>query len=259
MIGTPLGAGSIGHVLVDGIGRDDHASGMNRDVARQADDALGQADDLGPGFREIDPAQLGQLSEPGQQVVVFTGGFPEPGQPPRHLADLAVGQSVHLGRFANGHAGPEGHVVADHGRVTGILIQNRINDPVAFIPGKIDVDVGRVLAPRVEKALEVEIVLDGADVCDPHAVGHQRCGAATPSADTRAAVHDVLNHQEVRRKTHLPDDTQFVFQAFNHRFGQVVTVAAPGTGVGGLPQKVLGRFAPAHRARAAEPYRCGDR
>ncbi len=86
-------------------------------------------------------------------------------------------------------------------------------------------------------------MLDGADVGDPHAVGDQRGGAAAPAADARAAVHDVLHHQEIRRKPHLFDDAQLVLQALHYRFGQVVAVTAPCAGISGLPQELLGRIA----------------
>ena len=97
-------------------------------------------------------------------------------------------------------------MIADHGCVPEILRQNRIDNPVPFVPGEIDIDVGWILTSGVEKTFEVEIVFDRADVCDPHAVSNQRRGAATPTTDARAAGHNILNHQEVGRKTHLPDD-----------------------------------------------------
>ena len=105
--------------------------------------------------RNVELAQLRQLLEMGEQIVLFGGNLPEPGQTFGDLADFAFGQAIHLGCFADGHPGPEGDMIADHRGMTVILLQNRIEHIIALIPGEINIDVRRVFAARIQKALEI--------------------------------------------------------------------------------------------------------
>ena len=228
------------NVFVYGVGGDHNTADVNGNVTRQPDNPLGQANDLRPRLREVELLQFRQLPQSVQQVAVFRCRFPEPGQAFGDLPDLPVGEPVHLGRFADGHPGPEGHVVADHGRMACVLRQDRIEHCIAFVPGKVDIDVRRVLAARVEKTLEIEVVLDRAHVGDSHAVGHQRGRTAAAPADARAAGDNVLHHQKIGAKPHLPDDLQFVLQPLDDRFGQVVSVAFAGAPVGSPAQELFG-------------------
>ena len=107
-------------------------------------------------------------------------------------------------------------------------VQHALNHRVALIPGKIHVDVGRVLAARIQKAAEVEVVLDRADIGDAQAVGHQGGGPRAPAAGARAAGDDVAHDEKIGRKPHAVDDAQLVLQTVHHRFGQIA-----GRSVGG--------------------------
>ena len=56
---------------------------------------------------------------------------------------------------------------------------------IAFIPGEVHIDIGRVGAAWIQEALEIEVVLDGADIGDSQAVGHQGGGPRTATACSR--------------------------------------------------------------------------
>jgi hypothetical protein len=81
---------------------------------------------------------------------------------------------------------------------------------------------GRLAARRVQKALEEQIVLDGIDGGDAHAVGHQRVGDAAAGRDgdllLAGKAHDVGHEQEERRKAVAADGSQLRREACLQRW-----------------------------------------
>ena len=144
----------------------------------------------------------------------------------RHqLGDLVaddVRVAEHAGRVA--HRGPRlDRGEGDHLRdvVVAVLLR-RVPDHLAAVAGvEVHVDVGHLLATRVEHPLEQQVVLDRVDVDDAQAVRDARTGRAPPpGADPDPArlrvVHEVPHDEEVRREPHRLDDVELVLDALDH-------------------------------------------
>src|SRR3954454_13586981 len=128
------------------------AAGMEREVARHPHQRLGLAGEVAPGGRQIERLEVGGCGERGLQREVL-----EDRNPPGDLADLAGGTAVDLGYLAQRAPETEAVVVRHHGRLgPGIPLDDVGQHPVALVPGKIEVDVGRVLPLGVEETLEEE-------------------------------------------------------------------------------------------------------
>ena len=111
---------------------------------------------------------------------------------------------------------------------------------VALVPGKIEIDVGRILPLGIEEALEEEPGAERLDVGDAEAVAHDRVGHRAAAAVGGAVLDDVLHHQEVVGEALLPDDAELVLQpvAGDRRDGAVAPLGA-GVGEGAEPPERL--------------------
>src|SRR5207237_3316356 len=99
---------------------------------------------------------------------------------------------------------------------------------------EVHVDVGHLLAARVEEALEQEAVADGVDVDDAQAVGDAAAAGRTasgPDSDAPFArvADEVPDDEEVGGEAHLRDDAQLVVEPLRDRRRQGVAVTPPGT------------------------------
>jgi hypothetical protein len=65
------------------------------------------------------------------------------------FVDLALRQPDILWRFPDGHARLKQNVIGHHGRVAAVCLKHRSEDVIPFVPGKIDINVGRVLATGI--------------------------------------------------------------------------------------------------------------
>ncbi len=89
---------------------------------------------------------------------------------------------------------------------------------------EVHVDVGHRDAFGVEEPLEQQLVMDRIELGDAERVRHHRTDcAASPGPDPDAAAlrvaHEVCDDEEVARKTHLADDTEFVVGLLPVRIG----------------------------------------
>ncbi len=184
-----------------------------------------------------------------------------PGNSPGHLADLAVGTAVDLGHLAERPPQPEGVVVGDHRRArVRVALEDVGQDPVALIPGEVEVDVGRVAALGIEKALEQEPGAQRLHVGDAEAVAHHRVGDRAAAAVGGAVLHDVVHHEEVVGEVLDCDDGQLVLQpvAGDRRHRAVAPLGAlpgqrpePGQGVVGVRHPR--RYRPSDRNPVSAP------
>ena len=85
-----------------------------------------------------------------------------------------------------------------------VLLEDIIEDAVPFVPGEIDVDVGRIRTPFVEEAFEKEIVRDRLHVGDPEAVRNQARGRGSTAARSRRLPDNVPHDQEIGGRTLCP-------------------------------------------------------
>ncbi len=182
---------------------------MEREVPRRAHQRRRRPRQLEPARRQIEPRVVRVLGEqPVDRDVVAV-----PRNPAGHLADLARGAAVHLGHFAQRAAELEGVVVRHHrGAGHRVAAEHPGEDVVPLVPGEVEVDVGRVLPLRVEKALEQEPGAEWLHVGDAERVAHDRVGHRAPAAVGGSVLDDVLDHQEVVGEALHPDDGELVLE-----------------------------------------------
>ena len=144
-------------------------------MARQADQPAGKRQDFRPGRAEILVLQRRQFGQALGQTLRAAGV--QPGNALGQPGDLVAGQPEGLGGFSDGHARLKKDVVADHGTVAAEILQHLTEHLVPLVPGKIDIDVGGIGPAGVEKAFEIEIVLDRANISDIETIGDDRCRA----------------------------------------------------------------------------------
>ena len=85
-----------------------------------------------------------------------------------------------------------------------------IDHPLAVVLAKVDVKVGHRHPLRVEEPLKQQVITDRVQIRNAQRVGNERSSTRAPARPHRhavllAPVDEVLNDQEVTRKTHLND------------------------------------------------------
>ena len=134
---------------------------------------------------------------------------------PGDADDLVFRQPVDLGDFAHRAGGLEADLVANHRRLGPAESRQRpLNDFVAFVPGEVDIDVGRVDAPGVEEAVEKQIVAQRIDMGNAQQVTDQPGSGAAPAAGEFRLPGDALGQQKDFAKSFIADNRQFVLQPF---------------------------------------------
>src|SRR5258706_15198151 len=111
-------------------------------------------------------------------------------------------------------------------------IKDILGDGIAVFPRKVDVEVGRGSAFRVEEAFKIQIQFDRVDVGDAQAVGNHTVSPAATADVIKTPLpsesNDIVGNQVVGNKILLPDDLQFAVEPFTHyRIGGIVTVNEP--------------------------------
>ena len=190
---------------------DDDAGGVDRVLAHEALERLREVDDLAyERIRVVRRPEL--LSRLHRLLEVDLRPF---GDELRDPVDGAVRNLEHAPGVAYGrarHHRPEGDDLRD--AVAPVLLGGVVDDAVAPGHGEVDVDVGHGLPPRVEHALEEQVVLHRVDLGDAQAVGDERAGGRAASrADADAVLagerDEVPDDQEVVGEAHLADRLQF--------------------------------------------------
>ena len=96
---------------------------------------------------------------------------------------------------------------------------------IAVGPTEVNVEVGGIFAVEVDEALKVEIQLHGIHVGDSQAVGHYRVGSGASTHMVEVApmgkLYDVVVDQEIRHKTLLLDQLQFLLNALADGCGEL--------------------------------------
>ena len=194
--------------------RQHDAGGVEREVPGEALQPLGHPEqqlEL-PGVQ----VRAGELGEDLDGLADVLG--PDVGEGLGHRVHLDLGIPQGLAHLADGRAGP---IRVDHGHtgapVLAVPRQDHVVDVLA--PGRfdVDVDVGELVAERVQEPLEHEVVADGVDIGDAGEVADQRPGGRAPAgaADPHGldVRDDVGDRQEVGRVSHPLDQRELEVQA----------------------------------------------
>ncbi len=161
----------------------------------------GRANGLGIGHAQRE-RDLGALGHHLRQLVGLGG---ELLHDPTDVAQQAAGLEA-----------VEGRDLADV--FLAVEIADVLDDLLAPVHAKVDVEVGHGHPLRVQEALEQEVVLERIDVGDPHAVGHQAARTRAPAGahghtDLFGVTDEVPDDQEVARELHTDDDPQLALEA----------------------------------------------
>ena len=204
----------------DRVGGDDHPPAVDGEVNRDFPEPGSEVEDLRPGGSQPETLE-------GNRFVVFFVRFsrlrlPEPGDSPGDPGDFSVRETVYPGDPADGSAGFQGHVVRDPGGAFPAVFPDHVlDDPVALVPGKIHVQVGRVVPLRVQEPFEEKVGFQGFHLGDREAVGHDGIGHASPPAGDPGGArvfHHVPDDEEVIREPLFPDHRELPRDpALHHR------------------------------------------
>ncbi len=202
------------HPVDQVVGGQHDPAGMQRDVAREAVQTLGHAEQqLQLGHREVDPGELREARERLPEVPRR-----DVRERLRHHPDLDLRQAERLADLADRGARPIG---VDHRDAAGALVavarEDHVVDVLAPRGLDVDVDVRQLVAHRVQEAFEREVVTERVDVGDPQEVADEGAGGARAAARDvdphRADVgRDVGHREEERRVAHLPDHRELEMQ-----------------------------------------------
>ena len=138
------------------------------------------------------------------------------------LVAVAVRVAEHARRVAHGGPRLDRRERDDLRDVVPAVALGGVLDHLAAVAGvEVHVDVGHLLAARVQEPLEQQVVADRVDVDDAQAVRDARAGrAAPPRTDPDAALarvaHEVPDDEEVRREPHRLDDAELELDALQH-------------------------------------------
>ena len=231
---------------------------------------------LGVGVGLVEAAQLaGHLVAVLELVLVCSkqacSGVSRPmisgGMSLAILVADGVGVAEHPGGVAHRGPGLDGGERDDLGDVVGAVALGRVADHLAAVAlVEVHVDVGHLLAARVEEALEEQPVADRVEVDDAQAVGDAAARRRPRPGPTRmlalAGVADeVPDDEEVGREPHVGDDAELVVEPLADLGRQRVAVALPGA-LEGQVAEVASSVAKARRAAgtgAARPCRTRSR
>ncbi len=152
------------------------------------------------------------------------------------LGDLVahdVGLAQHPGGVAHGRPRLDRRERDHLGHPVAAVLLRRVAHHVGAVAlVEVHVDVGHLLAARVEEALEEEVVADRVEVDDAQAVGHATPGGRAsprphPDARLPGEADQVPHDEEVGGEAHVPDDAELVVEPFDHLVGERRPVALP--------------------------------
>ena len=244
-----------GQVLGQRLVGDHHGSRVDAVAAAQALEPLGHVDDaLGHVVALVHVAQV----RGGDEAVLVAGGLVQARRQRRvaahqqrrhglgHPVAVVVRVPQHPRRVAHGSPGLDRREGDDLGHVVGAVAVGGVLDHLAAVAVvEVHVDVGHLLATRIQEALEEQVVADRVEVHDAEAVGDAAARgrpAARPHPDLRLArvADEVPDDEEVGGEAHVADDVELVVDPLAHHVVELVAVAAPGALVGQLAQVLRG-------------------
>jgi hypothetical protein len=113
----------------------------------------------------------------GHSLLNFRGPAKK-GKPFGYLFDLRRWDSKYLGYFPNRRSAAESYMVGYHGGTfSPVGALHKVEHLIPLVPGKINVNVGKIPPIGTEKPAEEELVADRIYVGDAKQVTHQTCGS----------------------------------------------------------------------------------
>ncbi len=175
-----------------------------------------------------------------------------------HLGDPVadgIRQAEHAGGVAHRlprRHGAEGDDLGD--AVAAVLVGHVLDDLSPAVHAEVHVDVRHALAPRIEEALEEQVVLQRVDVGDAErvtddAAGGRPAAGAHGDAVVLGELHVVPDDEEVGVETHLADDAELEVEALAHLIAGLDAVAAHDALLAELAQVAALGLALGHRIR----------
>ena len=146
---------------------------------------------------------------------------------------LAFGQAKHLSHLVSDGALLEGDRGTKQCYVLGaISFKDVFDHTVAFLPRKVEVEVGRTAPLGIEETLKVEVQLNRIDIRDLQAIGHYAIGTATSTYMIKSLfhseVHNIPSDEEIGAEAHFFNNLQLFFHPAIGRFvGLPVAVHHP--------------------------------
>ncbi len=212
------------HRLVERLAGEHEAADMLREMARKADQLVGECDGLAD-------RRIGRIEAGLADVIVRQAVAVAPHRLGQRRGDV-LGQAQDLADFADGAA----RAVMDDGgadrrAMAAVALVDVLDHLLAPLVLEIDVDVGRLAAVLGNEAGEQQVALVRIDRGDAEAKADRAVGrrAAALAEDFLVLAaregDDVVHGEEVARIVELGDQRELVAQAFLHLGGNAVGIA----------------------------------
>ena len=190
-------------------GRDQHAARVHPNVAGQPFERTGKIDQCAHFlFPLVARAKRGLFLERAIQCPGFGRVVGNQLREPvaQHVRHIQHASGVAYHRLGTQRA--EGRDLAH--RAATVFRLDVLDDPLAVVLAKVDVEVRHRHPLRIQETLEQQVVADRVEIGDPQGVSHERSRTRpAPGADRHAVgfapVDEILNDQEVTREPHLDD------------------------------------------------------
>ena len=216
------------HIVRNRLVGDDHTGRVGRAVAGHPLDLprhIQQLADLGIGFIPL-PQRTAELEGVLQRHIQLHGNHFG------HRIHRGIGniqRPAHIPNGATGRHGAEGNDLSH--MVTAVFLHHIVDHFLAALVAEINVKIRHADALGVEEPLEQQVVPDGINSRDPHAVRRQTAGAAAAprphrQLNTLGIADKIIHDQIVVDIPHLLDDAHLILQPAHYRFLRILPVMA---------------------------------
>ena len=215
-------------IIIGRLRRDDHARRVGGGVPGHSLHLQGGVDQL--GHLRVGIVELFQLTGNFQRPL--EGHFQFHGHKLCHHIHLLVRDTHHAAHIPDGVAGSHSTKGDDlRHMVRTVFTVDVVDDLLPALVAEVHIEIRHTDALGVQKTLEDQVIADGVDIRDAHAVGGDTTRAGAASRSHRDALTfckiDVVPHNEVVVGIpHGLDHTDLVFQAVDVGLRHVRAVAA---------------------------------
>ena len=167
------------------------------------------------------------------------------------MADLLFREAEHFGHFPYGGPCAKGIVIGHHsGPLVSVFCKKIVDDPFPFVPGKIDINIRRVHAVKIQKSFKKKIVFYWVHMGDTQSIGNNRRGSAPPATRPMGISCDIRHHQKIMGKFLLSDDPHLMIHPILYRLSNLpISSSAP---IHGDPIKAIKSLLIIHAIKSRE-------